>query len=409
MKPLITGGAGFIGSNLVRMLMSETDYDLVVVDKLTYAGNLDSIREFLDDNRLTFYQTDICDAAALNEVFQNEQPDAVIHLAAESHVDRSIDGPAPFIQTNIVGTFNLLEAARHLWQASGGGKSSVDSRKSSAIEPSSSAATANCQLTTANSQSNCQLPTANPSSLVTSNSQLEAQRPLFLHISTDEVYGSLAPDDPAFTEQSPYDPSSPYSASKASSDHLAMAWHHTFDLPVIISHCTNNYGPGQHDEKLIPTVVRTALAGEPIPVYGDGHNIRDWLHVEDHCRGLLHILERGRRGQTYNFGGDCDLKNIDLVRTICRHLDQLTPRTDSQPYEQQITFVSDRPGHDHRYAINHDAATAQFNWQPDTNFQVGLRKTVQGLVAQHSKTDYRPLPTPLSTCSKNSTKPKSQV
>lgn len=356
MKPLITGGAGFIGSNLVRLLMSETDYDLVVVDKLTYAGNLESIREFLDDDRLTFYQTDICDAPALNEIFRKEQPDAVMHLAAESHVDRSIDGPAPFIQTNIVGTFNLLEAARQLWQEAG--KSTVDSRQSSEIEATSSAATDDCHLTTANSL------------------------PLFLHVSTDEVYGSLAIDDPPFTEQSPYDPRSPYSASKASSDHLAMAWHHTYGLPVIITHGTNNYGPGQHDEKLIPTVVRTALAGEPIPLYGNGQNVRDWLHVEDHCRGLLRILERGRAGQTYNFGGNCELKNIDLVRTICRHLDQLTPRPDGQPYEEQITFVRDRPGHDQRYAINHDIAATQLNWQPETEFHDGLQKTIEAICSR---------------------------
>jgi dTDP-glucose 4,6-dehydratase len=296
MKILVTGGAGFIGSNLVHLLIKR-GHTVLNVDKLTYAGNLASLAGVEDHPNYSFVQADICDAPKMRELFTDFQPDGVMHLAAESHVDRSIDGPGEFIQTNVVGTYTLLDTA-----------------KSYLVE------------------------SPNPDFR-------------FLHVSTDEVYGSLG-DTGQFKETTPYDPHSPYSASKASSDHLARAWADTFGLPVLITNCSNNYGPYQFPEKLIPVVILKALAGEPIPVYGAGENIRDWLYVEDHAEALLTVLETGTVGETYNVGGNNELRNIDLIRLLCGLLDELRPREDGQPYSQQISFVQDRPGHDMRYAID---------------------------------------------------------
>jgi dTDP-glucose 4,6-dehydratase len=329
MKILITGGAGFIGSNLVNWCLREGGAQIVNVDKLTYAGNLDSLARALKDPRHTFVQADICDAKAVDAIFTQHQPDAVMHLAAESHVDRSIDGPGQFIQTNIIGTYNLLEAARAMWLA----------RKQS--DPAAAA------------------------------------RFRFLHVSTDEVYGSLGEGDPAFSEKTPYDPHSPYSASKASSDHLAKAWFHTYGLPVLVTNCSNNYGPNQFPEKLIPVVIIKALRGAHIPVYGKGENTRDWLYVEDHARALMTVLQKGRPGQTYNIGGNNEARNIDLVRSLCSILDELRPRADGKSYAGQITFVKDRPGHDMRYGIDAAKIGAELGWKPAESARGGFKKTVQ--------------------------------
>jgi dTDP-glucose 4,6-dehydratase len=324
MRILITGGAGFIGSNLVRQLIAETDHSVVNVDKLTYAGNLESLDGGMDHPRHTFLQTDICDAGALKTLFEKYQPDAVMHLAAESHVDRSIDGPGEFIQTNIFGTYQLLQAALTHYQ-------SLPPERKDAFR--------------------------------------------FIHVSTDEVYGSLTPSSPGFSETTPYSPHSPYSASKASSDHLARAWNDTYGLPVIVTNCSNNYGPYQFPEKLIPVVILKCLHGEAIPVYGKGENIRDWLFVDDHCAALLCVLKKGAPGETYNIGGNNEQTNLDLVKLICRILDELHPGP--QLYSTLIRFVTDRPGHDLRYAIDASKIRRELEWEPQENFQSGFRKTVQ--------------------------------
>lgn len=325
MKLLITGGAGFIGSALVRHIIRHTSDSVVNVDKLTYAGNLASLAECSASPRYAFEQVDICHRAELDRVFAQHQPDAVMHLAAESHVDRSIDGPAAFIETNIVGTYTLLEAARSYW----GG---LDSAKKSAFR--------------------------------------------FHHISTDEVYGDLHGTDDLFTETTPYAPSSPYSASKASSDHLVRAWQRTYGLPTLVTNCSNNYGPYHFPEKLIPLVILNALEGKPLPVYGQGEQIRDWLYVEDHARALYTVITQGEIGATYNIGGHNEKRNIDVVRSLCALLDELQPRADGQSYATQITFVTDRPGHDLRYAIDAQKIQHELGWVPQETFDTGLRKTV---------------------------------
>lgn len=331
---LVTGGAGFIGSAVVRYFIQQTPHRVVNLDKLTYAGNLTSLLSVSDDPRYAFERVDIGDAPAVKAVFERHQPDIVMHLAAESHVDRSIDGPAAFIQTNIVGTYTLLEQARTYWQA---------------------------------------LP--------------EAKRTAFRfhHISTDEVYGDLPhPDESTappeqvlatlFTENTPYAPSSPYSASKASSDHLVRAWHRTYGLPVLVTNCSNNYGPYHFPEKLIPLVILNALAGKELPVYGEGNQIRDWLYVDDHARALVLVALEGRVGETYNIGGHNEKRNLDVVQTICALLDDIQPK--AMPYAEQIRFVQDRPGHDMRYAIDASKIQAELGWMPQETFESGLRKTV---------------------------------
>jgi len=324
MKILITGGAGFIGSNLVRQLLDETPHEIINLDKLTYAGNLSSLAGYLENPRHTFVQADIADASEIKEIFEIHKPDAVMHLAAESHVDRSIDGPGDFINTNIMGTFNLLQ----------------------------------CSLAHFRS-----LP------------EDQKNKFRFLHVSTDEVYGSLSADDPAFSETTPYDPHSPYSASKAASDHLARAWFDTYGLPVLVTNCSNNYGPYQFPEKLIPVVILKCLRGEPIPVYGKGENVRDWLYVGDHCNALRTVLENGTPGDTYNIGGNNEQSNINLVKSICAILDDLHPA--DYRYESLITFVTDRPGHDLRYAINPSKIRDGLGWEPRETFETGFRKTIQ--------------------------------
>ena len=325
MKILVTGGAGFIGCNLVRLLILEHGHEVINVDALTYAGNVESLADLEGHPLHHFVHADICDAAAMSALFSKHQPDAVMHLAAESHVDRSIDGPAAFIQTNIVGTFNLLQAAHaHHQQLTGPAR----------------------------------------------------ERFRFLHVSTDEVYGSLGATG-HFTETSAYDPHSPYSASKAASDHLARAWSDTYGLPVMVTNCSNNYGPYQFPEKLIPVVILKALRGEPIPVYGKGENIRDWLYVGDHAEALHTVLTKGVPGQTYNIGGNNERRNIDLVRLLCTLLDELQPRADGKSYADQIIFVADRPGHDLRYAINAQKIRSELGWSPKQDHNSGFRHTVQ--------------------------------
>ncbi len=322
----ITGGAGFIGANFVHHWLRTRDEPLLVLDALTYAGNLESLADVQDDARYAFARVDICDRPAVAALLQAHRPRAVLHFAAESHVDRSIHGPGDFIRTNVTGTFELLEASRAYWSALG-----------------------------------------------------EAERAAFrfLHVSTDEVYGSLAPTDPAFTETTPYAPNSPYAASKAASDHLVRAWHHTYGLPVLTTNCSNNYGPYQFPEKLIPLMIHNALAGRPLPVYGDGQNVRDWLYVEDHCRAIARVLDAGRTGETYNVGGHNEVRNLDVVHTLCSLLDELRPRDDGGSYAAQIAFVADRPGHDRRYAIDAGKIGRELGWTPQETFASGLRRTVQ--------------------------------
>ena len=319
---IITGGAGFIGSAVVRQLINETDYKVVNVDKLTYAGNLQSLVSVSSNPRYKFEQVDICDAAEVNRVFREHQPDAIMHLAAESHVDRSITGPADFIQTNIVGTYTLLEAARAHWNSLQGERK-ADFR--------------------------------------------------FHHISTDEVYGSLG-DEGFFTEDTAYEPNSPYSASKASSDHLVRAWHHTYGMPVVTTNCSNNYGPYHFPEKLIPLVILNAVNGKPLPIYGKGDNIRDWLYVDDHAHALRTVLETGKLGETYNIGGWNEKTNLEVVQAICTILDELHPQ--GAPHNRLITYVADRPGHDKRYAIDASKIAEDLGWKPQETFETGLRKTV---------------------------------
>jgi dTDP-glucose 4,6-dehydratase len=321
MKLLVTGGAGFIGSAVVRLALDE-GFDIVNVDKLTYAANPDNLKGYDTRRGYAFEQADICDGAAMQAIFARHQPDAVMHLAAESHVDRSIDGPGAFIETNIVGTFALLQEARRYFDALSG------ERKS---------------------------------------------RFRFHHVSTDEVYGALGPEG-FFTEETPYKPNSPYSASKASSDFLVRAWSETFHLPVVTSNCSNNYGPFQFPEKLIPVVVLAALEGRPIPVYGKGENVRDWLYVEDHARALLLVLTKGALGETYNIGGWNERRNIDLVEMVCTLMDEMSPR--NHPHADLITFVTDRPGHDHRYAIDASKIERTLGWRPSLTIEDGMRRTV---------------------------------
>lgn len=351
MKILITGGAGFIGSNLIHQIIAETNHEVVNLDKLTYAGNLASLESVQDDPRYSFERVDLCDASTIREVVERTRPDAVMHLAAESHVDRSIDGPGEFIQTNIIGTFNLLQAALAYWQnlpeGGDGGEVIADSG-------------------------------GNQPSVISHQSSKESFR--FHHISTDEVYGSLSDGDPGFSEVTPYDPHSPYSASKASSDHLVRAWADTYGLPVLITNCSNNYGPYQFPEKLIPVVILKCLNQEPIPVYGKGENIRDWLHVSDHCSALLTVLKKGTPGRTYNIGGNNEMRNIDLVRLLCTILDDLVPlAADAKvsKYEELISYVTDRPGHDLRYAIDASRIRDELGWEPAETAETGFRKTVQ--------------------------------
>ena len=327
MKLFVTGGAGFIGSAVIRHIIGNTDDEVVNIDKLTYAGNLESLASVADNARYHFEQVDICDADQISALFKKYRPDAIMHLAAESHVDRSIDGPASFIETNIVGTYTLLEAARKYWTG-------LDNEGQVAFR--------------------------------------------FHHISTDEVYGSLGKEG-MFTEESRYEPNSPYSASKASSDHLVRAWHATYGLPVVITNCSNNYGPYQFPEKLIPLVILNAIAGKPLPIYGKGDQIRDWLYVDDHARALCMVVTEGAVGETYNIGGHNEKTNLEVVNTLCTMLDELVPNHPEgiEQYADLITYVADRPGHDQRYAIDSTKTTEKLGWTPEETFETGIRKTVE--------------------------------
>ena len=324
MKILVTGGCGFIGSNLLRLLIQNTTHTVLNLDALTYAGNQQSLNDIATNTRYQFSHTDICDLEAVKAVFASYQPDWIMHLAAESHVDRSIDGPSAFIKTNVLGTFNLLEAARLEYQK---------------------------------------------------RSDASKQSFRFLHVSTDEVYGSLG-DQGFFTEETAYDPHSPYSASKAASDHLARAWSDTYGLPVLVTNCSNNYGPYQFPEKLIPVVILKALTGEAIPIYGKGENVRDWLYVEDHAEALLSVISKGSIGETYNIGGNNERTNLDLVQLLCHLLDELRPKSNGQSYTEQISFVQDRPGHDLRYAIDASKIKRELGWSPKQDHASGFKKTV---------------------------------
>lgn len=325
MKIVVTGGAGFIGSALVRMIINESDHQVLSIDKLTYAGHLKSLESIADSDRYQFEQVDICDVEAINRIFSEFHPDTIMHLAAESHVDRSIDGAAEFIKTNINGTHTLLEEAKKYWQG---------------LE----------------------------------ENQKEKFR--FLHVSTDEVYGELG-EEGFFTEETSYDPRSPYSSSKASSDHLVRAWHHTYGLPTIITNCSNNYGPYQFPEKLIPVVILKALQKKEIPVYGTGKNVRDWLYVYDHTRALLKVVQEGQPGETYNIGGHNEKQNIEVVHTICDTLNELVPKVEGGNFREQISFVTDRPGHDFRYAIDASKIERELEWTPKETFESGIEKTIQ--------------------------------
>ena len=323
---LVTGCAGFIGSNFVHAWLAQSDEHVVNLDKLTYAGNLANLASLKNDAGHVFVQGDIGDRELVGRLLAEHQPRAVINFAAESHVDRSIHGPGDFIQTNVVGTFNLLEMVRVYWRE----------------------LSDNCQQTFR-----------------------------LVHVSTDEVYGSLSPTDPPFAETSPYEPNSPYSASKAASDHLVRAWYHTYGIPVITTNCSNNYGPYQFPEKLIPLVIMNALAGKPLPIYGDGQQVRDWLYVEDHCRAIARVLEGGKVGEVYHIGGGNERANLNVVKSVCVILDELRPRADGKPYADLITFVRDRPGHDRRYAVDARKIERDLGWRPQETFESGIRKTVK--------------------------------
>ena len=326
MTIFVTGGAGFIGGNFVLDWLAQSDEPVINLDKLTYAGNLETLSSLQGNHNHIFVQGDISDKARVSQLLAQFQPRAIINFAAESHVDRSIHGPEDFIQTNIVGTFHLLESVRAYYNG-------LSAEKQAAFR--------------------------------------------FLHVSTDEVYGTLSPDAPAFTEQHAYEPNSPYSASKAASDHLVRAYHHTYGLPVLTTNCSNNYGPYHFPEKLIPLMIVNALAGKPLPVYGDGMQVRDWLYVTDHCSAIRRVLEAGQLGETYNVGGWNEKPNIEIVQTICRLLDQLRPRADGKSYAEQITYVTDRPGHDRRYAIDARKLERELGWRPAETFDTGIAKTVQ--------------------------------
>ena len=330
MTILVTGCAGFIGSNFIHTWLSSSDEAVLNLDKLTYAGNLANLDALKGDPRHVFVQGDIGDRALVGQLLAEHKPRAVLNFAAESHVDRSIHGPGDFIETNVVGTFNLLESVRAYWQ---------------------------------------ELPEA------------EKQAFRFLHVSTDEVYGTLSPTDPPFAETKNYEPNSPYSASKAASDHLVRAWHHTYGLPVLTTNCSNNYGPYHFPEKLIPLMIVNALAGKPLPVYGDGMQIRDWLYVKDHCSAIRRVLEAGCLGETYNVGGWNEMPNIDIVNTVCLLLDEMRPKADGISYAKQITYVTDRPGHDRRYAIDARKLEKELGWKPAETFETGIRKTVEWYLA----------------------------
>jgi len=330
---LVTGGAGFIGSNFVLQWFAQHSEPVINLDALTYAGNLANLASLQDNPQHHFVQGNICDAELLTRLFTEHRPRAVVHFAAESHVDRSILGPDAFVETNVVGTFRLLEAARHYWQT---------------------------------------LPEAEKTAF------------RFLHVSTDEVYGTLGPNDPAFSETTPYAPNSPYSASKAASDHMVRAYHHTYGLPVLTTNCSNNYGPFHFPEKLIPLMIVNALAGKPLPVYGDGQQIRDWLYVEDHCAAIRRVLEAGQLGETYNVGGWNEKANLDIVHCVCELLDELQPRADGHSYKTQITHVADRPGHDRRYAIDARKIERELGWKPAETFETGIRKTVAWYLANQA-------------------------
>ncbi len=330
MAIFVTGCAGFIGSNFIHTWLGQSDEPVINLDKLTYAGNLANLEKFKNDSRHVFVQGDIGDVKLVSDLLAKHQPRAVLNFAAESHVDRSIHGPGDFIQTNVMGTFNLLECVRAYWQG---------------LPPD----------------------------------KKEAFR--FLHVSTDEVYGTLSPTDPPFAETKNYEPNSPYSASKAASDHLVRAWHHTYGLPVLTTNCSNNYGPYHFPEKLIPLVLLNALAAKPLPIYGDGQQVRDWLYVEDHCRAIARVLEAGKVGETYNIGGWNEKPNLEVVNTLCAVLDELKPRADGKKYAEQITYVKDRPGHDRRYAIDARKIERELGWKPQETFETGIRKTVEWYLA----------------------------
>jgi dTDP-glucose 4,6-dehydratase len=333
MTIIVTGCAGFIGSNFAHSWLSSSDECVVNLDKLTYAGNLANLDLLKDDSRHVFVQGDIGDRALVSKLLTEHKPRAVLNFAAESHVDRSIHGPGDFIETNVVGTFNLLESVRAYWQ---------------------------------------DLPAVDK----------EAFR--FLHVSTDEVYGTLSPTDPPFAETKAFEPNSPYSASKAASDHLVRAWHHTYGLPVLTTNCSNNYGPYHFPEKLIPLVLLNALACKPLPIYGDGQQVRDWLYVDDHCRAIARVLEAGKVGETYNIGGWNEKTNLEVVHAMCAVLDELKPRADGKRYAEQITYVKDRPGHDRRYAIDARKIERELGWKPQETFETGIRKTVQWYLANQA-------------------------